>query len=571
VTGPARRVLVLGSDTHAFLSVIRSLGRAGIQVHVAWHQPDSPALRSRYVHRAHNLPPYFGPVDAWLPALRDLMQQEAFDLVLPCHDQMVIPLQRHRAELEPFGRICLISDEAFDVLFDKFKTTQLARSLGISVPREMLVTQPDQNAEVRALFDLPVVIKQRSSFDFADLTTVRSVHKAYDWRNVDQSLAGVTSCAPVIVQENVLGTGVGVELLMKNGEVLLAFQHERVHEPPHGGGSSYRKSVPLSPELLDAAVRLLRALNYTGVAMAEFKVDRGTGRWVLLEVNARFWGSLPLAVAAGANFPLALFHLLVDGRTQVPRTYAVGLYCRSLSWDVWWHIENLRADRSDRTLATRPLARDMTETLRNLLTLHERSDTLTLDDPAPGFAEVAEISTEIWGKLSRRSLKRLLQLPPVRARLQRNARRALRRAQTVLFICHGNICRSPFAEQLARRYFPDKRICSAGYFPESRRTPPETAKRAAARWNVSLADHRSRVLTPALAHKADAVLVFDYPNHQVLTREYGLSRERIHFVGALNSCGPLFIDDPVGRDSTYFERVYNQIATALESANQVDR
>jgi protein-tyrosine-phosphatase len=206
-----------------------------------------------------------------------------------------------------------------------------------------------------------------------------------------------------------------------------------------------------------------------------------------------------------------------------------------------------------------------------VLTLHERNDTFTLDDPAPGFAEVAEITAEIWGKLSRRSLERLLQLRPVRARLQRNARHALRGARTVLFVCHGNICRSPFAEHLARRYFPEKRICSAGYFPESSRTAPETAKRAAARWNVSLVDHRSRVLTPALAQQADAVLVFDYPNHQAVTREYGLSRERVHFVGALSSGGPLFIEDPVGREAIYFERVYDQIATALESANHVDR
>ena len=36
-----RKVLVLGHDSQSFLSVIRSLGRAGIEVHVAWHQPDS--------------------------------------------------------------------------------------------------------------------------------------------------------------------------------------------------------------------------------------------------------------------------------------------------------------------------------------------------------------------------------------------------------------------------------------------------------------------------------------------------------------------------------------------------
>jgi predicted ATP-grasp superfamily ATP-dependent carboligase len=44
-----RKALVLGNDTRSFLSVIRSLGRAGVEVHIAWHDPDVPAARSRYV------------------------------------------------------------------------------------------------------------------------------------------------------------------------------------------------------------------------------------------------------------------------------------------------------------------------------------------------------------------------------------------------------------------------------------------------------------------------------------------------------------------------------------------
>lgn len=43
------KVLVLGHDTGAFLAVIRSLGRGGVEVHVAWHDRQGPASRSRYI------------------------------------------------------------------------------------------------------------------------------------------------------------------------------------------------------------------------------------------------------------------------------------------------------------------------------------------------------------------------------------------------------------------------------------------------------------------------------------------------------------------------------------------
>ena len=78
------------------------------------------------------------------------------------------------------------------------------------------------------------------------------------FRNLDEicDLSEEDLGSDFAAQENFVGIGVGVELLALQGEILTAFQHERVHEAPTGGISGYRKSVPLDPELLDAA-RLL--------------------------------------------------------------------------------------------------------------------------------------------------------------------------------------------------------------------------------------------------------------------------------------------------------------------------
>ena len=52
----ARKVLVLGKSDSSFLTVIRSLGRQGIEVHIAWCPPIEVARRSRYVRVVHELP-----------------------------------------------------------------------------------------------------------------------------------------------------------------------------------------------------------------------------------------------------------------------------------------------------------------------------------------------------------------------------------------------------------------------------------------------------------------------------------------------------------------------------------
>jgi protein-tyrosine-phosphatase/predicted ATP-grasp superfamily ATP-dependent carboligase len=558
-----RKALVLGHDTRSFLSVIRSLGRGGVEVHVAWHRGGAP-LRSRYIAEAHDIPPPAAEDESWKAPLVDLMDRERFELVIPCDDPSLFPLQRHRAELEPHGRIYLLDDRAFAILFDKLRTTELARSVGVRVPHEIVVSGSEESERVTGSLPLPVVLKPPASFDPTEPDARRMVRKAYSWDEFHAYLAEMIPRGPVAVQENFIGEGVGVELLLDAGEPLLAFQHVRLHEPLLGGGSSYRRSVAVSPELLEASLTLMRPLKYTGVAMVEFKVEPRTGNWVLIEVNGRFWGSLPLAVAAGADFPLALFEFLVDGKRDFRQGYREGLCSRNLISDLNWLVANLRDDRSDPTLATRRLPGVVGEALANLLLGRERLDTFTLDDIGPGLDELGEMTRRVRRAIGRKVSRRYLGLGGVRRRMSRHALAALRGAETILFVCKGNICRSPFAEQLARRTFSDDRIFhSAGYLPCPGRRSPREAIAAATSWDLDLTPHRSRVITAAMIRDADAIFIFDADTAERLTQDYREAGRRVHFVGELLPRGPRFIEDPWGGTPEDFETCYRRIASAI--------
>jgi predicted ATP-grasp superfamily ATP-dependent carboligase len=76
---------------------------------------------------------------------------------------------------------------------------------------------------------------------------------------------------------------------------------------------------------------LLREIGWEGPAMVEYRYDAATGGAVLMEINGRFWGSLPLAAAAGAPFGLATYHALGLGRPLPPLPpYRVGLRARMM-------------------------------------------------------------------------------------------------------------------------------------------------------------------------------------------------------------------------------------------------
>src|SRR3954469_3510476 len=97
------RVLVFGDDMRVFLAVVRSLGRAGKEVHAApfnWH---SPALKSKYISAVHHLPRYSDGAAAWRAAVLDLLQHQSFDLIVPCcDDRSVLPFHIHREDFSDY-------------------------------------------------------------------------------------------------------------------------------------------------------------------------------------------------------------------------------------------------------------------------------------------------------------------------------------------------------------------------------------------------------------------------------------------------------------------------------------
>ena len=565
----ARRALVLGSDSRAFLSVIRSLGRAGIQVHVAWCPPSSIALRSRYVHRVHHIATPAAS-DHWVAPLLEVCGREHIDLVIPCDDPSALPLYARRAEVEPHVKVALLSQAAFEVVNSKAKTYELGERLGLSVPRQMRITSPAMVADAERELGLPVVVKPDTSFTLAGLTHKRDVRVTRTREELAAAIAHASPAEPVLAQGFFSGAGVGVEMLALDGEILVAFQHRRVHEPLDGGGSSLRVSEPVTPALLDAASRLARALQYTGVGMVEFKVDDATGRWILVEINGRFWGSLPLAVAAGADFPRFLFEMLVDGRREFPRTFRHGLLARNWQRDVEWGLERWRAARRGVSGVKHPVGM-LARELPGMLVGRERSDTLTLDDVRPGLAELGAIASRFTTPVASKVRTRVRELPFVRAVAARRAERAWAGARRVLFVCKGNICRSPYAHyHAARADTAGREFRSAGYYPKSGRPTPDNGVAAARALGLELGEHRSSPLDAEAVRWADMIYVFDDENIARLAADYPESRGKVHLLGV--HAGPTsVIVDPYSGPLEAFDACYRRIGGIIDALSRSRR
>jgi predicted ATP-grasp superfamily ATP-dependent carboligase len=241
--------------------------------------------------------------------------------------------------------------------------------------------------------NLPVVIKPARSVASEDGHGIKcSVAHAATFAQLQEKLAALPDAAfPVLVQQRIVGPGVGVFALMWDARVRALFAHRRIREkPPAGGVSVYSESLAADPRLVDRAVELLRAFDWQGVAMVEFKYDQATGMPYLMEVNGRFWGSLQLAIDAGVDFPRLLLECASGAPASAPPPYRAAV--RSRWW--WGEVDHLiaRVRQSRAQLDLPSTAPGGVAALRDFLSwrANDRADVFRLSDPAPLFRETID-------------------------------------------------------------------------------------------------------------------------------------------------------------------------------------
>lgn len=140
--------------------------------------------------------------------------------------------------------------------------------------------------------------------------------------------------------------------------------------------------------------------------------------------------------------------------------------------------------------------------------------------------------------------------------------------KTLLFVCHGNIMRSPFAAELTRVRLADAgriAIGSAGTAATNGRPADPRAVAAATRYGISLATHRATLLTREIVARSDLICVMDHRNEAEVIARFPTASPKTVLLGGMEESGGAGpnIPDPYVLEADEVARIYARLERAV--------
>ncbi|OXY99929.1 ATP-grasp domain-containing protein [Streptomyces diastatochromogenes] len=381
---------------HGTLGAVRSLGRAGVEVHLVADCAGSPVRRSRYVCRIHPPPAPGASAGEIAAALRRVAARVARPAVLiALDDASAVAAARLRAELAPAYLLPQQPGALPGRVADKAELAGVCAAAAVPHPVTLVPDSAEDAAAAAWRLGLPVVAKWSRPWLVPDGSGLRSTVVVNSARQARELYLRSAEAGSSLLLQTFLPPGPDRDWFFhgyadRSGAVRAGGPGRKQLAWPRGAGLTAVGRWTPNPQVQALAERLTGELGYRGIFDLDFRRCGSTGRYHLLDFNPRPGAQFRLfADSAGLDVVRAL-HLdlthrpLPDGVPLPGREFVVENYAplnalrpasgeRELAWHaaddrapgraLWALWGRHAAGRLTGRLRQRPVRRDLTDDL----------------------------------------------------------------------------------------------------------------------------------------------------------------------------------------------------------------
>lgn len=371
------RILVTDAQERAVLAAVRCLRAEGFSVTATGTTRMAPGLWSRAPSQRHVAPDPRRSVEGFVSRLEEILRASRHDVMLAGMDASLLAISRHRQRLAPYVTLALPSHDVVEHAFDRERLIRAAANVGLTPPESRVCDGEEETVAVADEFGYPVLVKplhavveaggvmrRRAAVVASDVGAVRGAARSFQRCIVQRRISGqLISFGGVAAEDRLLSSVVS--------------QYMRTW-PVEGGNVSFSQTVCSPAGLTERVQALVGELGWTGLFELEL-ILRENGELAAIDFNPRPYGSLALAVAAGAPLPAVWCQWLV-GTNPSQAGARAGMRYRWEDADLRHLAQQLRQGHIRSALAVATPRRGVTHAY------------FRLGDPAPAVARAFQVA-----------------------------------------------------------------------------------------------------------------------------------------------------------------------------------
>lgn len=373
-------LLLTNASSRTSYAALKNLTKYGIKTFVSDTSIYGMSQFSRYSSGYAKYSSFYKDENIFLNEIKNIIEKNNISLIIPSHNETEI-FAKNRKNFSKESMRLIPKFSHVELFNNKKLSYEYVEKLGIRTPKRVVYESPDEIAEkLKKIGIKKTVVKLLTGnsskgvfYANNEIETENLVKELIEKFNLQANRYPQ-------IEEKIYGKGYGCSVLYWEGEQIANSTHKRLREKIATGGTSTLRQIVKNEKIEEVTKKIFDSIEYHGLAMCEFKYDEVNDMLWFIEVNPRMWGSIPVAIDSGVEYPYLAYLCATRGPNEAKDFYRS--LKKSVPWTGKWflgdaflflsHVKNL----------------NLKEALSMISLNFDSVDDFNIKDPLPFFGQL---------------------------------------------------------------------------------------------------------------------------------------------------------------------------------------